>query len=210
MKTARDYGPYARMFRQKSMLRLLKVLNSVSREIQVPYLVIGGSAVYLHTLRNPVDYPDLDIVIDASKSAAKRFVAALRRKARIRVEKLAETDSDVFYKAHYRRFELDLFTEQEDRPNLGLPVVIKGVPVKRIEGVIGEKLSRFSYPDILMLFDLLRKKHDKRMVREFARRIGALGRLTTLEKIVRSRVSVSKMRKWARMMAGGEASGHFV
>jgi len=128
----------------------------------------------------------------------------------MRIQKLAETETDVFYKIAHRGLDVDLFTEQEDRPNLGIPVVILGVPVKRIEGLIAEKLSRFSYPDILMLFDLLRKKHDRDMVRRFALRINALGRLTTLEKVIRAKSSMSTLRRWAALMAGGERRGHIV
>jgi len=207
---ARDYAPYARLFRSRAVRRLVGVLNAVSRETRVPYLVIGGSAVYLHTRANPVDYPDIDIVLDTTVAGAKRFVAALRRRVRIGVAKLAETATDIFFKLAYAGIDIDLFTEQEDRRNLGLPVVIAGVPVKRIEGLIAEKLSRFSYPDILMLFDLLRKRHDEGMVRAFAIRIGTLGRLTTMKRVLRTRPSVETLRKWAKVMAGGDRYGHIV
>lgn len=210
MRTARDYGAYAALLRKPAIRKLVKTMNAISKRLRIPYMVIGGSAVYLQTRRNPVDYPDLDIVLDATKTGAKKFVKALKGRLKMNVEKLAETEPDVFYKVYYRGFDIDVFTEQEDRPNLGLPVKIHDIPVKRIEGLIAEKLGRFSYPDILMLFDLLRKKYDRDMVREYAHRIGALGRLTTMQKILAARPSVSTLRRWATIMAGGERRGHFV
>lgn len=210
MRTARDYGPYERLMRLPATRRLVRRLNAASREAAVPYLVVGGSAVYLHTRENPEDYPDLDAVIDATKAGAKRFIRALLRRGGIRAEKLAETETDLFYKAFCGDVEADLFTEQEDRPNLGIPVLIRGVPVKRIEGLIAEKLSRFSYPDILMLFDLLRKAHDRGMVRGFALRINALGRLAVVQRMVAARAPVSTLRRWAAIMAGGERRGHLL
>ena len=210
MKTARDYGPYAKLMRHAAIRRLIAVLNAASREAKVTYMVLGGSAVYLHTRRNPVDYPDLDLIVDGTKAQAKRLVSALGRRVRLKADKWAETETDVFFKLSYRGFDIDLFTSQEERPTLGLPVMIGKVPVRRIEGLIAEKLQRFSYPDILMLFDLLRKKYDRAMVMRFAHENNAASRLVTLQRIVAARASVASMRRWAAIMAGGERRGHIV
>lgn len=211
-RAAYDYGDYERLFQRKTLALAFRRLNEASAATGVRYYLLGGAAVYLHTKNAPVDQPDVDMILDTDLGGGRRFVRALMRKG-FRFDFGDESDDDVFARLTYLGIEFDIFTDQSERPHLGVPVRIGGVNVRRIEGLIVEKMVRASYPDLLMAIDLLQKRHDRRLVRDMARKYRSLSRLLFMERIAsllkRGRATAEQVRRWARKMAGTGSLSHF-
>lgn len=164
-KTNADYGygQYAEMFGEKDLIKAAKIFDKTARRMGVNYAVVGGSAVYLLTHNPPEDYPDLDVLLDADKAAAVRFIKELEKQG-YKV-KLLDTDlpDEVFAITRYGRPQIDIFTNQEERR--GKSEYRRMLRVRSVPELIVEKLIRATREDLLMVIDLLNcAKYDEREV----------------------------------------------
>lgn len=174
-----DYGQYRELFADKRTLEALSKIKSVAKRTKVRWYLVGGAAVYLLVKNPPQDYPDLDVLIDATKDKARALVSGLRRSG---FEKILydESDVDVFSAMTWKGIQLDLFTSRE-QPTGIRPIELGTILVEPAEHLIVEKLIRGTYEDLLMAMDLLcRVKIDKTILYDLAARHRLTGRIMVL------------------------------
>jgi len=205
----RDYGNYEALFNNKNLHAAIRILNRVSKRLCVPYAVIGGSATYLHTHNPPEDFADLDIMLDADKEGGLAFASAVSKNGfRIIMLDDAPDLTDMFAITKYKDIQVDIFTNQDERTDIRGALSIRGIPVKRVEPLIVEKLIRASYEDLLMVVDLLvNAEYSRSLVFEA---IGKHGRMLLLklihvaDQVKNNRWSILRSRNAIRRISEGE------
>ena len=211
--TIYNYGEYERLFRNKNLKKAFHIINRISKKLKIGYFIVGGSAVYLHIKNPPVDYPDIDIMLDTDKKRAEDFAFELRKND-FRIISFEPSWEDAFIRAEFKNLGFEIFTSQEERKYLWKPHIIKQLKVKPIEGLIIEKLIRESYPDTLMAIDLLAsKKYNFNMLILLAKRYtGLTNKLLRLKWIadvyVKGIISKKKLQKYVKKISGRSSLDH--
>lgn len=209
-----DYGQYRELADDKRFSKFIALLNAVSTKVKVRYAISGGVASFLYSSNPPVDYPDVDVIVEGNAEEGERFLLELVRDRNIKVDFVEKTESDIFASLVYAKDILvDFLTMAEMQGFIFPPFGHKsGIALEGIESLVVGKIARGFIGDYLMAFDmLLHGRYKVSRLMSIARSMDVEGVLSLVLRLVsdrkRGRIGDEHLKIYARHLSKKYGAG---